>query len=128
VLLPRPWPEEFAVALKGAFSALSQMRTYWHNWTDRNGVSHMTQCEMREFKLQSISKPADPQWQDRQSPSGATIIITVQPPHWNGTCHENPTVRTWARSLRLAGREQRVAVGRAMRGAPDPAHRCGQTV
>jgi D-threo-aldose 1-dehydrogenase len=26
VLLPRPWPEEFAVALKGAFPALSQMR------------------------------------------------------------------------------------------------------
>ena len=25
-LLPRPWPEEFAVALKGAFPALSQMR------------------------------------------------------------------------------------------------------
>ena len=91
-------PEEFAVALKGAFPALSQMRTYWHNWTDRNGVSHMTRCEMYEFKLQSISKPADPQWHDRQSPSGATIIITVQPPHWNGTWHENPTVRTWAKS------------------------------
>ena len=26
VLLPKPWPEEFAVALKGAFPALSQMR------------------------------------------------------------------------------------------------------
>jgi D-threo-aldose 1-dehydrogenase len=26
VLLPRPWPEEFAVALQGAFPALSQMR------------------------------------------------------------------------------------------------------
>jgi D-threo-aldose 1-dehydrogenase len=26
LLLPRPWPEEFAVALKGAFPALSQMR------------------------------------------------------------------------------------------------------
>ena len=26
VLLPRPWPEEFAVALNGAFPALSQMR------------------------------------------------------------------------------------------------------
>jgi D-threo-aldose 1-dehydrogenase len=26
VLLPRPWPEEFAVALKGAFPALSQLR------------------------------------------------------------------------------------------------------
>ena len=26
MLLPRPWPEEFAVALKGAFPALSQMR------------------------------------------------------------------------------------------------------
>jgi D-threo-aldose 1-dehydrogenase len=26
VLLPKPWPEEFAIALKGAFPALSQMR------------------------------------------------------------------------------------------------------
>lgn len=67
--------------------------TYWHNWTDTNGVSHMTRCEMRDFKLQSMSKPADPQWQDRQQNTGATVIFTVQPANWNGTWHEDPKVQ-----------------------------------
>ncbi len=46
--------------------AKSPIFSYWHNWTDRNGVSHMAKCEMDgmdHFVLQSMSKPADPQWQ-----------------------------------------------------------------
>jgi hypothetical protein len=62
-------------------------------WTDSNGVSHMTRCEMQDFELQSMSKPADPQWQDRQPHGGSTVITTVQPPHWNGTWHEDPKVQ-----------------------------------
>jgi hypothetical protein len=67
--------------------------TYWHNYTDAGGVSHMIRCEMHDFKLESMSKPAGPQWQDRQPFGGATVITTVQPPHWHGTWHENPKVQ-----------------------------------
>ncbi len=64
--------------------------SYWHVWTDMNGVSHQTKCEMRNFVLQSISPPADPQWQDRLRAEGAETIVTVLPAGWVGTWHENP--------------------------------------
>jgi hypothetical protein len=67
--------------------------TYWHNWTDSNGVSHMTKCEMRNFILQSMSKPADPQWQTRQKSGIARVIVTVQPDGWKGTWHQDPKVQ-----------------------------------
>ena len=70
----------------------SPVFTYWHNWTDDGGVSHMTQCEISSFVLQSISKPADPQWQVRQKPGAAQVMVTVQPSGWTGTWHENPKV------------------------------------
>ena len=65
---------------------------YWHLWTDRQGKSHLTQCAMSNFVLQSMNKPADPQWQDRLHGSGR-VIFTIQPPHWNGAWHEDPTVQ-----------------------------------
>jgi hypothetical protein len=63
---------------------------YWHMWTDANGVSHATKCEMRDFVLQSMKPPAAPQWQDRLKAEGSKVIVTVQPVGWVGTWHENP--------------------------------------
>lgn len=63
---------------------------YWHVWTDANGISHQTKCEMRNFILQSMKPPAAPQWQEWLKAEGATIIVTVQPVGWVGTWHENP--------------------------------------
>ena len=40
---------------------------YWHLWTDTDGVSHKTRCFLTEFELQSISKPAQPQWQGHRT-------------------------------------------------------------
>jgi hypothetical protein len=67
--------------------------SYWHNWTDRNGVSHMTKCPVTSFDLKSMSPPAGPQWQARQPQSGAQVIFTQQPAHWNGAWHEDPMVQ-----------------------------------
>jgi hypothetical protein len=64
---------------------------YWHLWVDSDGKSHMTQCAMGDFVLQSMNKPADPQWQDRQSGNGR-VIFTIQPAQWKGTWHEDPKV------------------------------------
>jgi hypothetical protein len=65
---------------------------YWHLWTDTNGVSHLTECMLNNFTLQSMNKPADPQWQDRQSARG-DVMFTVQPANWHGTWHEDPRVQ-----------------------------------
>ncbi|WP_246285656.1 cupin domain-containing protein [Nguyenibacter vanlangensis] len=72
---------------------------YWHNWTDSKGVSHLTHCHFHRYILKSMSKPAGPQWQDRLPPGRTTIISTVQPAHWDGTWHPDPTVQ-WIIPLR----------------------------
>jgi len=63
---------------------------YWHLWTDEDGVSRQTRCAMREFTLQTMSPPADPQWQGAKTHEAATVFVTVQPVGWVGTWHENP--------------------------------------
>src|SRR5436190_13494714 len=53
--------------------------SYWHVWTDENGVSHQKRDERSAFKLQSISEGASPSWSDRQHTAGATVVMAVQP-------------------------------------------------
>jgi hypothetical protein len=64
--------------------------SYWHVWTDANGVSHQNRCELSAFQLQSISPGAAPSWIDKQPTPGATVLIVVQPVGWVGEWHENP--------------------------------------
>lgn len=64
--------------------------SYWHLWTDSEGVSHQTRCAMTEFHLQSMQPPADPQWQGQRRGGAMTVLVTVQPVGWTGTWHENP--------------------------------------
>jgi predicted outer membrane protein len=64
--------------------------TYWHVWTDENGVSHQKRCELSAFEFQSISKGAAPSWLDRLSTPSATLLFVVQPVGWVGEWHENP--------------------------------------
>jgi hypothetical protein len=63
---------------------------YWHVWTDVDGTSRQTRCEMTEFELASISPPATPQWQGKRIREAATILVTVLPVGWLGGWHENP--------------------------------------
>lgn len=72
---------------------------YWHNWTDHNGVSHMTHCPFHNYVLKTMSQPAGPQWQDRLKAGQAQVISTVQPAHWNGSWHPDPKVQ-WIIPLR----------------------------
>lgn len=66
---------------------------YWHNWSDHDGISHMTHCPIRNFDLKTMSKPAGPQWQDRLKEGPAQVIFTVQPAHWDGAWHPDPKVQ-----------------------------------
>jgi hypothetical protein len=74
---------------------------YWHLWTDADGVSRQTRCVLTEFELQSIAKPAQPQWQGHRTRAEVTVMMTVLPVGWTGEWHENPKPQ-WI--LPLSGR------------------------
>ena len=40
--------------------------SYWHLWTDADGVSHQSRCTMTEFEKAAIAPQAAPQWIGRQ--------------------------------------------------------------
>ncbi len=63
--------------------------SYWHLWTDAEGVSHQTRCALTAFELAHVGAAA-PQWNDKQARSEATVVFTVQPVGWVGDWHENP--------------------------------------
>ena len=63
---------------------------YWHLWTDADGVSRQTRCEIDGFELQSIQPQTEPQWQGRKIHSDATVFVTVLSTGWIGDWHENP--------------------------------------
>ena len=62
---------------------------YWHLWTDGDGVSHQQPCALERFELGSVGA-ADPQWNDQQPRTDATVVFTVLPVGWIGEWHENP--------------------------------------
>lgn len=73
--------------------------TYWHDWADGNGVSHLTSCNLTNFVLEAMAPPAEPEWINKQDPGNATVLTIVQPPHWKGTWHKE-TKLLWVVTLR----------------------------
>ncbi len=63
--------------------------SYWHLWTDEEGVSHQQQCTLSSFELKGVGGAA-PQWNDKQGKHPSTVVFTVQPVGWVGDWHENP--------------------------------------
>ena len=64
--------------------------SYWHLWTDAEGVSHQTRCTMTEFEKAAIAPEAAPQWIGAKTKDAATVFVTVLPVGWIGDWHENP--------------------------------------
>ncbi len=64
--------------------------SYWHVWTDEEGISHQTRCELRDFQQESMGYGADLQWNNRLFSGDAEVLFTVQPVGWVGEWHENP--------------------------------------
>jgi hypothetical protein len=62
---------------------------YWHLWTDAEGVSHQTKCELEDFIFKGVGNAA-PQWNNAQPRGESTVVFTVQPAGWVGEWHENP--------------------------------------
>jgi hypothetical protein len=64
--------------------------SYWHVWTDDDGMTHQTRCELSAFRMQSMGGGAAPQWNDYLAMSRATVLMTQMPVGWVGDWHENP--------------------------------------
>ena len=64
--------------------------SYWHVWTDENGISHQTKCELTNFKQESMSGNAAPQWNNRLLTAESKIVFAQLPVNWVGEWHENP--------------------------------------
>lgn len=64
--------------------------SYWHVWTDEEGVSHQSREELNSFKKESMGGDAEEQWNDHLFTSEAKILFTVLPVGWTGSWHENP--------------------------------------
>ncbi|PZD73336.1 hypothetical protein C1752_02400 [Acaryochloris thomasi RCC1774] len=63
---------------------------YWHVWTDDDGISHQTRCELTNFEQESMGGDADPQWNNRLMSADAKILFAELPVGWVGEWHENP--------------------------------------
>lgn len=64
--------------------------SYWHVWTDENGISRQTKQELTNFSQESMSGNAAPQWNNRLLESHSKIIFAELPVNWVGEWHENP--------------------------------------
>ncbi len=53
--------------------------TYWHVWTDDDGVSHQTQCQLTNFESESMGGDAAPQWNNRLMSAEAKIVFAQLP-------------------------------------------------
>ena len=63
---------------------------YWHLWTDDEGVTHQTRCELTDFEWQSMGGKAAFQWNDPLLSGENSLLFGILPVGWNGDWHENP--------------------------------------
>jgi len=78
-----------------------EVATYWHNWTDGGGLSHLALCNLQDFKLESMAPSADPLWLNSQKSADSRVLTIVKPVGWKGNWHSDKTV-LWV--VTLAGK------------------------
>jgi hypothetical protein len=64
--------------------------TYWHVWTDENGISHQEKRSMSGFSEESMGGKSAAQWNLHLQDEETHIMYTVLPAGWVGEWHENP--------------------------------------
>ncbi|WP_225198626.1 hypothetical protein [Gluconobacter oxydans] len=69
--------------------------SYWDNWTDPQGVTHLTKCKMSTFHEELITPAGDKVMLStpHDGPATVTVTIRVQPPHWKGGWNESHQVQ-----------------------------------
>ncbi|MEH2065316.1 MAG: hypothetical protein V7K50_24155 [Nostoc sp.] len=48
---------------------------YWHVWTDNDGISHQSRCQIEYFIEKGIAPDTSPQWLSNLKQSGATTTF-----------------------------------------------------
>ncbi|MBF8965503.1 cupin domain-containing protein [Pontibacter sp. FD36] len=66
------------------------LQSYWHVWTDDEGVSRQTREELTSFKKESMGGDADEQWNNHLLSANTKVLFTELPVGWVGAWHENP--------------------------------------
>lgn len=64
--------------------------SYWHVYTDEEGVSRQKKVEITNFKKESMGGDAAEQWNKHLLDSAAHIMFAEMPVGWVGQWHENP--------------------------------------
>jgi len=82
-------PDQILSSLTDEQPHISPQVSYWHLWTDLQGVSHQQRCTLSAFALKGVGG-AEPQWNNKQQTVSSTVVFTVQPVGWVGDWHENP--------------------------------------
>lgn len=63
--------------------------TYWHVWTDEEGISRQTRCEIKNFEKEGMGS-IEKQWNAHFADADTHILFSELPPGWVGDWHENP--------------------------------------
>ena len=63
---------------------------FYHVWTDDDGTSHQTLCELADFEKKAISDGSSPQWNNHIFTENCHVLFSELPVGWVGEWHENP--------------------------------------
>ena len=74
--------------------------TYWHLWTDADGISRQERCTISQFTLGRLGERNSPQF-SRGLIKDGNAFVTYLPVGWVGPWHENPEPK-WIYVLRGA--------------------------
>lgn len=63
--------------------------TYWHNWSDEDGVTHLTQCHFKNYSKVNLLPPSMPMFLNVFG-EAANVQLANTPPGWQGPWHRDP--------------------------------------
>ena len=95
-LSPLEAPEWIAKQIRNTLEGENQdkekkpIQSYWHVWTDENGVSHQTKALLTSFEKESMGNDIEPQWNNHLLHSKSAILFSELSVGWIGEWHENP--------------------------------------
>ena len=95
-LSPFEVPEWIAQHIRSAMKYKNEQQekkptlSYWHVWTDENGVSHQTKSIITSFEKESMTGDIEPQWNNHLLSSKSKVLFSELPVEWIGEWHENP--------------------------------------
>jgi hypothetical protein len=82
------------------FSLAPAPESYWHLWTDDQGISHQEQCTISSFELGQLGPGDSPQFSRPLFDQG-NAFVTYLPVGWTADWHENH-IPKWIYVLRGA--------------------------